>query len=72
MKYENNHRKRTQKKQDFFLSLLQEFGYKSKVLSEDDKEDMAIGKWINEGMKTEDDSEEVVFDTLRKHEVTPN
>ena len=58
-----------EKKEDFFLSLLKEFHFKSKVLTEEDKEDMAIGKWINEGLKSEDVPEEVVFNTLRKHGV---
>ena len=58
-----------EKKEDFFLSLLKEFRFKSKVLTEVEKEDMAIGKWINEGMKSEDVSEEVVYNTLRKHGV---
>jgi len=30
---------------------------------------MAISKWINEGLQSEDVPEEVVFNTLRKHGV---
>ena len=58
-----------EKKEDFFLSLLKEFKFKSKVLTQDEKEDIAISKWINEGLKSEDVSEEVIFSTLRKHGV---
>ena len=58
-----------EKKEDFFLAFLNEYGFKSKVLTEDEKEDMAIGKWINEGLKSEDVSEDVVYNTLRKHGV---
>jgi len=58
-----------EKKEDFFLAFLHEFGIKSRILTEDEKEDMAIGKWINEGLKSKDVSEEDVFNTLRKHGV---
>ena len=58
-----------EKKEDFFLSLLKEFHFKSKVLTKEEKEDMSIAKWINEGLKSKDVAEEVVFNTLRKHGV---
>ncbi len=58
-----------EKKEDFFLSLLKEFRYKSRVLSAEDKEDMAIAKWIDDGLDSEEVSEEVVFNKLRKHGV---
>jgi hypothetical protein len=58
-----------EKKEDFFLSLLKEFRFKSRVLTEEEKEDMAIAKWINEGIESKDVSEDVVFNTLRKHGV---
>jgi len=37
-----------EKKEDFFLSLLKEFHFKSKVLSEEDKEDSALLALMNE------------------------
>ena len=58
-----------EKKEDFFLSLLKEFHYKSRVLTEEEKEDFAIAKWINEGLESDDVPEEEVFKTLRKQGV---
>lgn len=58
-----------EKKEDFFLSLLKEFHFKSRVLSDDEKEEMAIARWIDEGLQSEDVPEEEVFNTLRKHGV---
>ncbi len=58
-----------EKKEDFFLSLLKEFRYKSKVLTEEEREEMAIAKWINEGMESEDVPVEKIYDHFRKHGV---
>jgi len=58
-----------EKKENFFLSLLKEFHYKSRVLTEEEKEEMAIAKWINDGLESGDVSEVVVYNTLRKHGV---
>jgi len=56
-----------ERKEHFFLTLLKEFRYRSRVLTEEEKEEMAIAKWIDIGMESEDVSEEVVYNTLRKH-----
>lgn len=53
----------------FFNSLLKKFGFKSRVVSENEKEEIAMAKWIDEGMKTEEVPEETVYRTLRKHGV---
>ena len=55
------------KDQDLFNALLKKLGFKSRVVSEDEKEETALAKWIDEGMESEDVSEETVFATLRKH-----
>ena len=54
---------------DLFNSLLKKFKFKSRTLSDEEKEEMATAKWINEGMKSEEVSEETVFATLKKHGV---
>lgn len=58
-----------EKKEDFFLSLLKEFRYKSRILTEEEREDMAIVKWINEGIESEDVSVEKIYEHFRKHGV---
>jgi len=58
-----------EKKESFFLSLLKEFQFRSRVLTDEEREEMAIAKWIDEGMKSEDVSEEVIYQTLRKRGV---
>ena len=59
----------TDKDENLFKALLQKMGFKSHVVSEDEKEEAALAKWINEGLKTEEVSEETVYNTLRKHGV---
>jgi len=58
-----------EKKEFFFLSLLKEFRFRSRVLTDEEREEMAIAKWIDEGMEGEDVSEGVVYKTLRKRGV---
>ncbi len=58
-----------EKKEDFFLSLFKKNKLKTRVLTEEEKEDMAIAKWINEGMQSEDVPAEKVYEHLRKHGV---
>ncbi len=57
------------KDQSLFSALLKKFGFKSRVISEEEKEETALAKWIDEGMKSKEVSEEEVFSTLRKHGV---
>ena len=58
-----------EKDEDLFSALLKKLGFKSRVVSEEEKEEAALAKWIDEGMKSEEVSEETVYATLRKHGV---
>jgi hypothetical protein len=53
----------------FFVELLKKFRMKARVLSEEDKEEMALAEWIDEGMNSEDVPVETVLKHLRKHGV---
>ncbi|MEP7167763.1 MAG: hypothetical protein ABI855_00170 [Bacteroidota bacterium] len=55
------------KDENLFAALLKRFGFKSRVISDEEKEETALAEWINEGTKSEEVSEEKVFSTLRKH-----
>lgn len=57
------------KETELFTNLINRFGFKSHVISDDEKEETMIHKWIEEGMDTDEVSEEVVFKTLRKNGV---
>jgi len=57
-----------EKEESFFLSLLKKFHFKSRVLDEE-LEDEALAKWIDEGMKSEEVPLEKVFQLLEKHGV---
>lgn len=56
-----------EKEKSFFLELLKKFHFKSKELSEEELEDEALARWIDEGMKSEDVPIEKVFRLLEKH-----
>ena len=58
-----------EKDEDLFSALLKKLGFKSRVVSEEEKEEAALAKWIDEGMKSEEVSEETMYATLRKHGV---
>ena len=55
------------KDENLILSLFKKFRFKATVLTNEDLEDEALAKWIDEGMRTEDIPEEEIFDLLRKH-----
>ncbi len=57
------------KEEEFFLSLFKKNKLKSRVLTEEDCEELAISKWINEGLQSEDVSVETIYDHFRKHGV---
>ncbi|MFI5218306.1 MAG: hypothetical protein ACHQNT_02375 [Bacteroidia bacterium] len=57
------------KKERTFTSYLKKNRYRSRVLSEEEKEEMALAEWIDEGMKSEDVPIEKVLKHLRKHGV---
>ena len=56
-----------EKEETFFLSLLKKFHFKSRVLSDEELEDKELAKVINEAMKSEDVSEQEIFDIFRRH-----
>jgi len=59
-----------QKKDErFFLEFLKKIKVKARVLTEAEREEMAMAKWIDEGMKTEDVSEKKIFSLLKKRGV---
>jgi len=53
--------------EDFFMSLMKKFHFKSKVLTKEDLEEQALAGWIKKGMKTEDVDIKKVFRLLEKH-----
>ncbi len=42
------------KEKDFFNDLLKKFKFKSHSISEEELEEAALAKWINDGMKSKD------------------
>jgi hypothetical protein len=58
-----------EKKEDFLISFLKKNHFKSRVLTDDEKEEMAIARWIQEGMESEEVPKEKVYAHLRKHGV---
>ncbi len=57
------------KEENIFISLMKKFSFKTHVLTEEERKDMAMAKWIDEGMDTEDVPKEKVYKYLRKHGV---
>ena len=54
----------------FFIRLMKKFKFNTSILTEEDFEDKdKMAQWIDEGMKSEEVSKEVVYETLRKHGV---
>lgn len=58
-----------EREESFFLSVLRKFRFKSRVLTEEEKEEMAMARWIEEGMQSEDVPLEKIYKHLRKHGV---
>ncbi len=58
-----------EKDETFFMALLKKFHFKTLILSDEEKEDKALAKLIDKGMKSGEVSEEVIFETLRKNGV---
>jgi hypothetical protein len=55
--------------EEFFLSFFRKNKLKSRVLSQEDREEFAISKWINEGFQSEDVPVEKIYEHFRKHGV---
>lgn len=58
-----------EKEELFFLSVLQKFRFKSKVLTEEQREEIALARWIEEGMHSEDVPLEKIYKHFKKHGV---
>ena len=56
-----------EKDETFFMTLLKKFRFQTRVLTDEDLEDEALAKWIDEGMKSEDIPEEQIFEVFKKH-----
>jgi hypothetical protein len=57
------------KDESLFEAMVKKMGFKSRTIGEEKKEEMAMAKWIDEGMDSEDVTEETVYATLKKHGV---
>lgn len=57
------------KDETLFSSLVKKLGFKSRTVKEKEQEEIALAKWITEGMKSEDVTESTIFSTMRKHGV---
>ncbi len=55
------------KDESLFTALVKKMGFKSRIINDDEKEEIALAQWINKGMETEDVSEEEVLSTLKKN-----
>lgn len=55
------------KDENLFSALVAKLGFKTRTISKNEIEEVALAKWIEEGMQTKDVSEKEVFTTLRKH-----
>jgi hypothetical protein len=56
-----------EKEKDFFNDLLRKFKFKSRVISEEELEESALAKWIEEGMKSGDVPIEELYKLLREN-----
>ncbi len=57
-----------EKEKSFFLEMLKKFHFKSKILSEADKEDIWLSKMIDEAEEEGGEvSEEEIFKTLKRN-----
>lgn len=57
------------KKENFFYSLMKKFRFKTYRLTDEEMEEEAMAKWIDEGMKSEAVPMQKVLEHLRKHGV---
>lgn len=57
------------KESEFFIQLVKKFGFTSRTISAEDKEEIALAKWIDKAMKSEEVTEEAVLKTLKKNGV---
>ncbi len=57
------------KDESWFVSLFEKLKLKTHVLTEEEKEDISMAEWIDEGMKSGEVSKETIFATMRKNGV---
>ena len=57
------------KDENLLIAILKKFRFKTRVLSQEEQEEMAMAKWIDEGMESEDIPEEAIYKALRKRGV---
>jgi hypothetical protein len=57
------------KDESLFEAMVKKMGFKSRTINDNEREEKALAKWIDEGMATEDVAEETVFATLKRHGV---
>lgn len=57
------------KDETLFEAILKKMGYKSRTIRNEENEEKALARWIDEGMESEDIAEETVYATLKKHGV---
>jgi hypothetical protein len=57
-----------EKKEHLFIDFLKKNHLKMQILKSEEDEDL-MAKWIDEGLKSPEVSEEIVFETLRKNGV---
>ena len=55
--------------ENLFISLFQKLKLKTRVLTEEEREEMAMAKWIDEGINSGEVSKKVIYQTLRKNGV---
>ncbi|MBN8702945.1 MAG: hypothetical protein J0M08_07765 [Bacteroidetes bacterium] len=58
-----------EKDKQFFLSVLQKFKFKSTVLTDSQKEEIAMARWIEDGLNSKDVSIEKLNKYFRKNGV---
>lgn len=57
-----------EKKESYFMNFVSKHHLKTRIV-DNEEDEMLMAKWINEGMGSEEVSEEVIFETLRKNGV---
>jgi|688.fasta_scaffold2741463_1 hypothetical protein len=55
------------KDESLFTALVKKMGFESRIISDDEKAEIALAQWIKKGMETEDVSEDEILSTLKKN-----
>ena len=54
---------------EFFDQLIKRFGFTSFIISDEDKKELALSKWIGKGMKSKEVTEDVILKALKRNGV---